>query len=588
MGNFIDELRNEYKAIDLNNESCLKLSQIYTLKEYLANYQMICESFSINYSEFEQIFENLDDKMSQKEFLLWDTDNNGLIDSFELFTGIIIFGECSTMEKIKCLFELYDFNHIHSLAFYDLCFLFENCITCCFKMFKINVTISSSELQSHFSRYFFPKKRSNLDDIIHYIIEDTQVGYFFDFFKISPLSKNKIYEENMNKDVIQKVDYNEFKDIYLYINQIDDFLEYDSTKLKKFKIDGYEKRNEISKKGFLFNLYNTSDILNNSRFQKFRKIIYNTTKRLIYYRTLKKPKIYNNTIINYNLKLNWVYGININGIKYPCKYLNGGNYSISTGHFYDYSEKEKANNSLLVYSIGKIIIILYVQLNKQKYYLGHQNEVISFAISKKNCKYIASGEKGIKPSIHIWDSQTRQTKQILSGYHTQGIHLMEFGFNEIYLLTCGKLIDSPILLYDWVKGIILYSFKMNGVVQDIKMIYFDYSLKNIGAKNNNFNNIEYNNYNINYNLNEDEIINSFIICTLNEIRIIQIKNGKINYYKIEYNNNIENNNENEVDEYNNKNKKQIVIIFPLKGDINPLNLDDNKPFNIEESNNKII
>ena len=92
MGSFIDELRNDYKAIDLNNESCLKLSQIYTLKEYLANYQMICESFSINYSEFEQIFENLDDKMSQKEFLLWDTDNNGLIDSFELFTGIIIFG----------------------------------------------------------------------------------------------------------------------------------------------------------------------------------------------------------------------------------------------------------------------------------------------------------------------------------------------------------------------------------------------------------------------------------------------------------------------------------------------------------------
>ena len=128
---------------------------------------------------------------------------------------------------------------------------------------------------------------------------------------------------------------------------------------------------------------------------------------------------------------------------------------------------------------------------------------------------------------------------------------------------------------------------MNGVVQDIKMIYFDYSLKNIGAKNNNFNNIEYNNYNINYNLNEDEIINSFIICTLNEIRIIQIKNGKINYYKID---NIDKNeNQNQLDEYiENKNKKLIVLIFPLKGDINPLNLDDNKPYNIEESNNKII
>ena len=576
MGNFVNRLKNEYKAIDLENESSLKLTQLYTLKEYLANYQMICESFSINYSEFEQIFEVLDENLSQKEFQLWDTDNNGLIDSFELFTGIILFCECSTIEKIKCLFELYDFNHIQSLAFYDLCYLFENCISCCFKMFKINIQISSSELQNHFSKYFFQQKRSRIDDIIHYIIDDNEVRNFFEFFKISPLSKNKLYEESMYKEVIQKIDYNEFKDIYLFANQFGDFLDYNKKKYIKFNNDYYEKIMEISNKGFIFNSYNTSEIINNSRFQKFRKNLYNATKRLIYYRTLKKPKIYNNKIINYNLKLNWVYGININGIKYPCKYLNGGNFSISTGHFYDYSDKEKANNSLLVYTIGKVVVILYIKLNKQRYYLGHQNEVISIAISKKNCKYIASGERGIRPSIHIWDSQTRQTKQILSGFHSQAVHLMEFGYNEIYLLTCGKLIDSPILLYDWVKGIIIYSFKMSGVVQDVKMIYFDYSLKNIGAKNNNFNNIEYNNYNINSNLNEDEIINSFIICTLNEIKIVQIKNAKINFYTIDNldNNKIteNNNNQNQTDEYiDNKNKKLIVLIFPLKGDINPLN-----------------
>ena len=99
---------------------------------------------------------------------------------------------------------------------------------------------------------------------------------------------------------------------------------------------------------------------------------------------------------------------------------------------------------------------------------------------------------------------------------------MEFGYNEIYLLTCGKLINSPVLLYDWVKGIILYSFKMNGVVQDIKMIYFDYSVRNIGGKTNNFNNIEYNNYNVSYNIKEEDIINSFVLCTLNDINIIQI------------------------------------------------------------------
>ena len=585
MGNFVDKIKNEYKTIDLDNESCLKLAQIYTIKEYIANYQMICESFSINYSEFEQIFESLDDDMCQKEFRLWDTDSNGLIDSFELFTGIILFCECSTIEKIKCLFELYDFNHIQTLAFYDLCFLFENCISCCFKMFKINIPISSSELQNHFSHFFFPKKRSNLDDTIYFMTEDDKVRNFLEFFKISPLSKKRLYEENMYKEAIQKIDYNEFKDIYLFTNQYGDFLEYDKNKFKKHK-------NDYTNQFFLYNAYTTSEIINNSRFKKFRKIIYEATKKLIYYRTLKKPKIYNNKIINYNLKLNWAYGININGIKYPCKYLNGGNFSISTGHFYNYSEKEIAKNSCLIYTIGKIVVILYVQLNKQKFYLGHQNEVISFAISKKKCKYIASGERGRKPSIHIWDSETRQTLQILSGFHSQGVHLLEFAYIENYLLTCGKLVDSPILLYDWIKGIIIYSFQMKGIVQDVKMIYFDYSLKNIGGKNNNFTNIEYNNSNINYNLNEDEIINSFILCSLNEIKIIQINKGKINYYNID---NIENNSllvddnsQNNLD--NNDNQKQIVIIFPLKGDINPLLNDDNKPPSnpIKISNNRII
>ena len=591
MGNFVDKLKIEYKAIDLDNESSLKLSQIYTLKEYLANYQMICEAFSINYSEFEQIFETLDDNLSQKEFRLWDTDNNGLIDSFELFTGIILFGECSTIEKIRCLFELYDFNHIQTLAFYDLCYLFENCITSCFKIFRINIQYSSSELQNYFSKFFFPKKRINLDNLIQFVTEDIQVRNFLEFFKISPLSKSKLYEENMHKEVIQKVDYNEFKDIYLFYNQFGDFLEYSQNKLKKFKIDNYEKLMETSNKGFIYNMQNTSDIINNARFQKFRKRIYDTSQRLIYYRTIKKPKIYNNKAINYNLKLNWVYGININGIKYPCKYLNGGNYSISSGHFYNYADKERANNSLLIYIIGKIVVIFYVKLNKQKYYLGHQNEVISTAISKKNGKYIASGEKGIKPSIHIWDSQTRQTKQILSGFHSQGVHLMEFGYNEIYLLTCGKLIDSPILIYEWVKGIIIYSFKMTGVVQDVKLIYFDYSLKNIGAKNNNFNNIEYNNYNVNYNLNDEEIINNFIISTLIEIKIVQINRGKISFYKLEnFSKDIIDENDNFNYEYNTgKNKKHIVIIFPLKGDINPLYVDDNMALNNSGvNNNKII
>lgn len=34
--------------------------------------------------------------------MIWDTDNNGLIDALELFSGLILFSESKFEEKIRC------------------------------------------------------------------------------------------------------------------------------------------------------------------------------------------------------------------------------------------------------------------------------------------------------------------------------------------------------------------------------------------------------------------------------------------------------------------------------------------------------
>ena len=174
MGNFVRKVREEYSPNE-ENISELKNIPIFKLKEYLANYKMICDTFSINYSEFEQIFDTLSNKDNHNEFSIWDTDNNGLIDSFELFNGIILFGDYSTEEKIKCLFEIYDFNCIQTLAFYDLCFLFENCISCCFKMYKRGISIPSGEIQQFLSGYFFFGQRVSLSELYRFFSEVSEV-----------------------------------------------------------------------------------------------------------------------------------------------------------------------------------------------------------------------------------------------------------------------------------------------------------------------------------------------------------------------------------------------------------------------------
>ena len=67
------------------------------LREYHGSFKSLCTNFSIDITEFEQIFGQ---KVSG--FDIWDEDNNGLIDALELFSGLILFSESKFEDKIRC------------------------------------------------------------------------------------------------------------------------------------------------------------------------------------------------------------------------------------------------------------------------------------------------------------------------------------------------------------------------------------------------------------------------------------------------------------------------------------------------------
>lgn len=87
----------------------------------------------------------------------------------------------------------------------------------------------------------------------------------------------------------------------------------------------------------------------------------------------ENEKIIENQI---DFKLNWVYGINIEPIKYPIRFLLGQNsFNIYDGNFEKKQNKFSKNFSIpeiIVYSIGKIIVIYNYSILKQKYYLSHE------------------------------------------------------------------------------------------------------------------------------------------------------------------------------------------------------------------------
>ena len=64
--------------------------------------------------------------------------------------------------------------------------------------------------------------------------------------------------------------------------------------------------------------------------------------------------------------MEWIYGINIFPIKKPIKFLIGEN-SFNTINYKGYGEKFKQSidkNEILIYSVGKIIIIYLLTLEK--------------------------------------------------------------------------------------------------------------------------------------------------------------------------------------------------------------------------------
>ncbi len=64
------------------------------LREYYSSYKSVCETFSIDLTEYDNIFSS-----NETSFKIYDTNDNGLIDALELFSGLCLFAEAKFDEK---------------------------------------------------------------------------------------------------------------------------------------------------------------------------------------------------------------------------------------------------------------------------------------------------------------------------------------------------------------------------------------------------------------------------------------------------------------------------------------------------------
>ena len=67
------------------------------LREFYGSFKSVCDNLRIDLTEFEQIF-----GANESSFQIWDTDENGYIDSLELFSGLTLMSTSDFEKKIEC------------------------------------------------------------------------------------------------------------------------------------------------------------------------------------------------------------------------------------------------------------------------------------------------------------------------------------------------------------------------------------------------------------------------------------------------------------------------------------------------------
>ncbi|EHB11852.1 Echinoderm microtubule-associated protein-like 5, partial [Heterocephalus glaber] len=105
----------------------------------------------------------------------------------------------------------------------------------------------------------------------------------------------------------------------------------------------------------------------------------------------------------------------------------------------------------IVYHVAAVGVIYNRQQNTQRFYLGHDDDILCLAIHPLK-DYVATGQVGRDPSIHIWDTETVKPLSILKGYHQYGVCAVDFSADGKRLASVGIDDSHTVVLWDWKKG----------------------------------------------------------------------------------------------------------------------------------------
>lgn len=396
MGNNIQKLERS-KEFELS--SPLLQESIEKLKEYYSSFKNISDDYTINLTQYEQIF-----SMDEASFRIWDAENYGRLDAFEIFSGLILFAKAPFEDKARFLFEIFDMNETGIMEFTEIEFMLNTCLFSLFKIKNIKDSVDEDEISAFVEKNF---------------VDDTKLD-FSAFFKWM----------NMNKYVWMCLK---------AVGQQSNFTVNENNNINIYRVDG--------KPHFLVmpEVINPSDeesepVLTALETGVDSQKVYDHLKSFMEDNLEFSSRKVATEV--QSLTISAVFGVEL------CNIRN---------NMILHSDRTQSGKSeKLIYSVNNVVVIYYHRLNLQDYYLNHKSKVTALCVSTGSL--IASSEGLVNSQINIWDIKTKETLYILSQTHVSAVSVMQFIDDDRKLVTISVDKGSHVAIHNLENEELTFSF----------------------------------------------------------------------------------------------------------------------------------
>ena len=390
----------------------------------------IAEGFGLTIDEFQEILKsalmeylNVTEKVLNVDidimFRTFDDDENNLVDSLEFISALTFLSGMTPEEKIKFLFAMYDFDETSCLTLDEMVLAFRSSLSGLSKVCKVDPP-TEADMEAIVVQCFDAVRKSmgatdvdedfagiDKDSFVSFCLNTPEILSWIEFF--DDLEESAIDQANTTPVPLP---------IPSHIDRTNQVESVNNPTLGGFNRLIWEKKG-VAK-----------DIAPR---QPWHNVIPFLSPVRVPDQSRELP--------TQNVKLDWVYGYNGHSAKQNIYYSAKGE---------------------LVYPAGALCVVHDLSNKTQAFFAGHADLVLSLKVFRedqliniednKNRCLVASGDCGVRPSICVWDCETRTLLSCMKGFHRNGVQMLDFSPDGTKLATLGCDTYNSIAVYVWETG----------------------------------------------------------------------------------------------------------------------------------------